>query len=72
MKQNQFYSLQYGLNILEVKAPTKKKSGYIKVALPSDFTEDLLKQLCSNNFKPFSDLQLSWYDNRIKEQNSSN
>lgn len=68
MKQNQFYGLQYGYNILEVKAPSKRKSGYIKIALPNNFTEDLLKQLCSNNSSPFSDLQLSWHDNRIKEE----
>ena len=30
MEQNQFYSLQYGLNILEVKAPTKKKMDILK------------------------------------------
>ena len=67
MKPNQFYSLQYGYNILEVKAPYKKKSGYIKIALPNSFTEDLLKQLCSNKNEPFSNLVLSWYDNRVQE-----
>ena len=43
---NQFYGLQCGVNILEVKAKTKKKNATITIAIPDDFADDLLKQLC--------------------------
>ena len=64
---NQFYGLQYGVNILKVKAKTKKKNATITIAIPDDFADDLLKQLCCRKKEPFSELMLSWNDNRIKE-----
>lgn len=62
MERNQFYSVQYGVNISEIKAKTKRKNAYIKIDIPDEFAEKLLKQLCTNKQEPISGLQLSWID----------
>lgn len=62
MKHNQFYPVQMGVNIKEVKASTKKKRGYITIELPDEVVETLLKQLGSNSNEPIKKLDLCWHD----------
>jgi len=52
--------IQWGMNISEIKAQTKKKNAYIKVDLPSDFANMLLKQIGSQKNYPIYNLKLIW------------
>ena len=61
-KANQFYALQFGTNISEIKARTQKKNAYIKIEIPEIFAEKLLKQITLKKSSPISRLQLSWID----------
>ena len=57
----------YGANISEIKVKTKRKNAYIKIDLPDDFAEELIKQLTLGKQTPFKGLELSWYDERLDD-----
>ena len=67
MKTNRYYPVTMGVNISEIKAKTKRKNAYIKIDVPEDFAEDILKQLALHENEPFKNLQLTWVDTRIKD-----
>ena len=66
--QNQFYVLKWGANIAEIKAKTKRKNAYIKIDIPEDLAEDLLRQIALSKDEPIREFTLSWHDKRIKDQ----
>lgn len=65
MKRNQF--LDCNDLILEASAKTKRKAGYIKIAMPEETIKKMIKQIALNEISPILGLQLCWYDEDVKE-----
>lgn len=66
--KNQFYQIKYGFNISEIKAKTKRKNAFIKIDIPEELADKLLKQLTLNKLTPISGLELSWNDSEVEEE----
>lgn len=62
-KRNQF--LNCNSLLLEVSAKTKKKSAYLKLAVPDELAEKLLKQISLQQTTPIQCLQLAWLDGSL-------
>lgn len=65
---NQFFSLSG--NILEVTGETKRKNATLKILIPNDFAQKLMKQMLGNNQyddknNKLLNIQLCWTDTGI-------
>ncbi len=58
-------------SVIEVSQSTKKKPGYVKIAIPDELAENIMKgklgYWCSDNSPKIMALELHWIENTVDD-----